>query len=90
MCKCWIHKRCNEIRGRLKQDNKIKCWISPSHDTDASEERPIALDEFNDQLKFKDQELNHQSFEIEKLFYFGDIIGARRFAVDNVFPRLRN
>ena len=24
-CRCWLHKRCSGIRGKLKEDSKFKC-----------------------------------------------------------------
>ena len=35
-CRCWVHKRCSGIRGKLKEDSKIKCQTWASQQTDIS------------------------------------------------------
>ena len=61
-CRCWVHKRCSGIRGKLEEDTKFKC---ANQQTDIAEEC-LGI------------ELNGQSLEIEEEFcYLGDIIGAR-------------
>ena len=37
-CRCWVHKRCSGVRGKLKED--IKCQTSTNHQTDTTEGCP--------------------------------------------------
>ena len=25
LCRCWVHKRCSDVRGTLKEDSKFQC-----------------------------------------------------------------
>ena len=37
--KCWVHKGCTRIKGRLKHD-KFKYWACASQETVTAKERP--------------------------------------------------
>ena len=70
-CRCWLHKKCSRIRGKLKEDRKFK------HQTRANQLADIE--------NCTGIELNVQSPEIVKNFcYIGDSIGARRDVFDSV------
>ena len=73
-----MHKRCGDIKGKLKDDSKIKCQTSANYQTDIPEGCPGI-------------KLNCQYLEIgEKFCYLGDTIGAREGTVDCVITRIRN
>lgn len=58
----WVHKTCTSIRGRLKQDDKFKCWTGARQQDDTAQECP-------------DIKLNSHSLEVvENFCYLGNTI----------------
>ena len=53
-CRCWVHKRCSGIRGKLKEDSKFKCHTFGNQQTDTA----------------MSDRINGQSLEIVKRFYY--------------------
>ena len=76
-CRCWVHKRCSGIRGKLKVDSKFKCQTCMNQQMDIAEDYPGI-------------ELHGQSLEIVEKFYLGDTTGAREGACDSVIIRIKS
>ena len=77
-CSGWLHKRFSGIRGKLKEDSKLKCQ------TCANLQRDIGDD-------CTGIELNDQSIEtVEKFCYLGDTVGAREGGFASVITRIRS
>ena len=73
-----MHKRCSDIRVKLKEDSRLKCQTYANQQTDIAEDYPGI-------------ELNSQSFEIfEKFCCFRDTIGARGDRFDKIKTKIRN
>ena len=77
-CRCWVHKICSSIRGKLKENSKVKCLTYANQHTGMAED-------------FLGIELNGQCIEIvEKFCYHGDTTGPTGGAVDSVITRIRS
>ena len=77
-CSCLLHKRFSGIRGKLKEDSKLKCQTCANLQRDIAEDCPGI-------------ELIDQSLEtVEKFCYLGDTIGAREGGFDSVITRIRS
>ena len=37
-CRCWVHKGCSGIRGKLKEDSKFKCQTYANQQTGIAED----------------------------------------------------
>ena len=42
-CKCWVHKWCSGISGRLKQDDEFKCQIWAIQEIDTTTEESSGI-----------------------------------------------
>ena len=66
------------MRGKLREDDKVKCQTCVNQQTDIAE-------------GFPGIELTGQSLEIEEKFcYLGDTVGVRGGAYDSVKTGIRN
>ena len=39
-CRCWLHKRCNGIIGKPKEDSEFKCQTCANRQIDIAEDCP--------------------------------------------------
>ena len=39
-CRGWVHSRCSGIKGKMKEDRKLKCHICANQQTDIAEYFP--------------------------------------------------
>ena len=69
-CRCWKHKRCSGIRGKLEEDCKFKFQTYANQQTDIAQDCSCI-------------ELNSQPLEIvEKFCCIGDIIARQCYNKD--------
>ena len=61
--RCWLHKKCSGITGKLKEDSKFKCQTCESQEENIIENCP-------------GMELKDHSLEIVERFYLSGTIGA--------------
>ena len=61
--RCWLHKKCSGIRGKLKEDSKFKCQTCESQEENIIENCP-------------GMELKDHSLEIVERFYLSGTIRA--------------
>lgn len=80
-CKKWIHKKCSNIKGRLKQDPHYKCPVCADENLrDKNVENKL-------QIKVKTDVMLDC---VENFCYLGDVIGARGGADEACRNRVRN
>ena len=64
-----LDRKCNSFRGRLKQQDKFKCFAFTSQKRDTTEKCP-------------DIELDDLSIEfVERFFYLGEMAGVRGYSI---------